>query len=388
MSSELRQALEQVAERFRALRLWSGLAVCWLVLAVARLGPGRTAGRGPWAARLDRCAVLVAWLCCSASAGACIVFVIRDRPATRAGSPGGSRPRIPTWAPACWPPSRKIRRSPTARLGYLQRAVHRQALDHRRTHDWGSVVVPDRRLRGGQARPRGGARALLAVFGHARAWAGSGRGCIGADRASARRRPDMPPTSRSSPATPRSSRARRCWSSPASRPPCPGRGEAGRRRAAPRSRHAPMTRSLEDPTFAGRVESVDADLSYRVEFGGRDDPRLTASSVFEYPELERGPTPSSTSRPTPALEPKTVEDIRHVTAVEGTELTLTLPPQQGGRLGEAGRREGPEIAAHSASDSGGTRLHRGLHAGRFAPLQGPARRPRRAARTSCRPRSP
>ncbi len=43
--------------------------------------------------------------------------------------------------------------------------------------------------------------------------------------------------------------------------------------------------------------------------------------MFEYPELERTDAklvfPQYTS-----LEPKTVEDIRHVTAVEGTELTL------------------------------------------------------------------
>ena len=43
--------------------------------------------------------------------------------------------------------------------------------------------------------------------------------------------------------------------------------------------------------------------------------------MFEYPELERTDAklvfPGYTS-----LEPKTVEDIRHVTAVEGTELTL------------------------------------------------------------------
>ena len=81
-----------------------------------------------------------------------------------------------------------------------------------------------------------------------------------------------------------------------------------------------MTRSLEDPTFAGRVESVDADLAYRVEFDGRSTETYRVR-VFEYPELERADArlafPSYTS-----LEPKTVEDIRHVTAVEGTELTL------------------------------------------------------------------
>ena len=81
-----------------------------------------------------------------------------------------------------------------------------------------------------------------------------------------------------------------------------------------------MTRSLEDPTFAGRVESVAADLSYRVEFGGGSSPTYRVR-VFENPELMRTDAklvyPGYTS-----LEPRTAEDIRHVTAVEGTEVTL------------------------------------------------------------------
>ena len=91
----------------------------------------------------------------------------------------------------------------------------------------------------------------------------------------------------------------------------------------------PMTRSLEDPTFAGRVESVQSDLAYRVEFDGRSTVSYHVR-VFEYPELRRADAhlvfPAYTG-----LEPKIVEDIRHVTAVEGTELTLHLPAQQGRR---------------------------------------------------------
>ena len=47
-----------------------------------------------------------------------------------------------------------------------------------------------------------------------------------------------------------------------------------------------MTRSLEDPTFAGRVESVETDLAYRVEFDGKSTDTFHVH-VFEYPELER-----------------------------------------------------------------------------------------------------
>jgi hypothetical protein len=72
--------------------------------------------------------------------------------------------------------------------------------------------------------------------------------------------------------------------------------------------------------FAGRVESVDTDLFYHVEFAGRSTETYHIR-VFQYPELERTDArlvfPEYTS-----LVPTTVEDIRHVTAVEGTELTL------------------------------------------------------------------
>ena len=81
-----------------------------------------------------------------------------------------------------------------------------------------------------------------------------------------------------------------------------------------------MTRSLEDPTFAGRVESVVNDLSYHVEFAGESSPTYRVR-VFETPELMR--TDAKLDYPAyTAIEPKTAEDIRHVTAVEGTKLSL------------------------------------------------------------------
>ena len=83
----------------------------------------------------------------------------------------------------------------------------------------------------------------------------------------------------------------------------------------------PMARSLEDPTFAGRVESVESDLAYRVEFDGRTTPRLPRPRL-RVSRAQAAPTLTSSSRLTRRSSPKVVEDIRHVTAVEGTELTL------------------------------------------------------------------
>ena len=98
-------------------------------------------------------------------------------------------------------------------------------------------------------------------------------------------------------------------------------GQSGSRRG--------MTRSLEDPTFACRVESVETDLAYRVEFAGKS----TETYRSEYLNTLSlcVPTPSWSSPNTPRSSPKTVEDIRHVTAVEGTELTLLVSPEQRSR---------------------------------------------------------
>src|SRR5260370_18843140 len=71
-----------------------------------------------------------------------------------------------------------------------------------------------------------------------------------------------------------------------------------------------MTRSLEDPTFAGRVDSVATDLAYHIEFGGQKS-KTYKVTVFEYPELQR-PDAKPVFPGYTALEPKPVEDIRHV----------------------------------------------------------------------------
>lgn len=82
----------------------------------------------------------------------------------------------------------------------------------------------------------------------------------------------------------------------------------------------PMTRSFEDPKFVGRVASVDSDLLYSVEYAGQQTEQYRVS-VFDYPKLQRADAaliyPDYTS-----LEPKVINDVRHVTAVEGTELTF------------------------------------------------------------------
>ena len=146
-----------------------------------------------------------------------------------------------------------------------------------------------------------------------------------------------------------------------------------------------MTRSLEDPTFAGRVESVDNDLSYHVEFDGREQPRPTASRVFENPELMR--TDAQLDYPAyTAIEPKTVEDIRHVTAVEGTELTLLCRLNKEVASAKLVDEKGQAIALARRPREGSPSTARRSR----SPIRTATRSSSstaRAGRTSCRPRS-
>ncbi|HVX85159.1 MAG TPA: hypothetical protein VH253_10125 [Phycisphaerae bacterium] len=84
----------------------------------------------------------------------------------------------------------------------------------------------------------------------------------------------------------------------------------------------PMTKSLDDPLFAGRVESVGGDLSYAVKYGDQQT-RWYKATVFDYPDLKQADArlkyPDYTKLPE-----KTIEDTRSVTAVEGTKATLSF----------------------------------------------------------------
>lgn len=82
-----------------------------------------------------------------------------------------------------------------------------------------------------------------------------------------------------------------------------------------------MPRSLADPVFGGRVAIVKEPFDYRVELGGQVS-KTYHVGVFEYPRLERADArlkyPSYTG-----LEERLVQDVRSVSVVEGTQVTLT-----------------------------------------------------------------
>jgi hypothetical protein len=83
----------------------------------------------------------------------------------------------------------------------------------------------------------------------------------------------------------------------------------------------PMRKSLDDPLFGVRVPDLQQPVNYRVEYSGQasDEYQVT---LFEYPRLLRADArlvyPSYTN-----LDAREIQDVRRITAVEGTELTIT-----------------------------------------------------------------
>ena len=84
----------------------------------------------------------------------------------------------------------------------------------------------------------------------------------------------------------------------------------------------PMQKSLDDPLFGARIRIVESDLAYTVEYDGQRTEEFQVT-VFEYPRLLQADAriefPSYTNQ-----ESKIAEDVRQVTAVEGSTVTLTF----------------------------------------------------------------
>ncbi|QDU41779.1 hypothetical protein Mal52_02330 [Symmachiella dynata] len=84
----------------------------------------------------------------------------------------------------------------------------------------------------------------------------------------------------------------------------------------------PMQKSLDDPLFGARIGIVESDLTYTVEYDGQRTEEFQVT-VFEYPRLLQADAriefPSYTNQ-----EPEIAEDVRQVTAVEGSTVTLSF----------------------------------------------------------------
>jgi len=83
-----------------------------------------------------------------------------------------------------------------------------------------------------------------------------------------------------------------------------------------------LAKSLADPIFGGTVPEVVTNLSYHVEYGGSRSKDYHVT-VFEYPRLERADADLAFPEYT-GQAPKRIEDTRRLSAVEGSQLKLSL----------------------------------------------------------------
>lgn len=307
-SVELRRALDRVGSRFRRVRLWGSLAVCWAVFAIAAAMVGLAVGSDAAAARVIAVSAAV-----SAAVAGMVCWLVAEQ-----------RGRDPRWV------ARRVEASnpdlsavllaaveqeptPDGRLGFLQASVIDSALAHSRTHDW-DAAVPRRRLN----LLRLSHWVALALLVGVVSWLGvralppvvaNVADLVGSTGAAGMAVEVQPGTTQIERGTPLLVVARFPGEVPGE---CALVVEGGETR--------PMTRNLDDPTFAGHVPTVNADLAYRVEFpGGRSD--TFHVTVYEHPELKRV-NARLVFPPFAGMDPKEVQDVRHVTAVEGTDATL------------------------------------------------------------------
>lgn len=117
-----------------------------------------------------------------------------------------------------------------------------------------------------------------------------------------------------------------------------------------------MSPSLDDPIFGGRVSAVNEPFEYRVELGEHVSPAYHVT-VFEYPRLERADAKLKYPGYT-GLEERLVQDIRSISVVEGTEVTLLCKLNKGvktarfvessaGEPDESGDKKASEVVAGS-----------------------------------------
>ncbi len=314
MRIELRRELELVARRFRHVRLWGGLAFCWLSWALIGVAV-RVVGSRPGNESLLSTNTLATLAALAGVSGLVAAFLALRSARDRRWVARQIEAKHPELATGLLAAVEEDAVTPPAEMGYLQTAVIRSTLAKRKSQPW-EDTVPGWRLR-------------AADLAHAFAL---GLLLLSA-AALLKTRTESAPES----FTPIA------WSDAkfdiqvepgntalekgttllvvahfnGAVPPdadlvfAQGKDAEGRR---------PMSRSLDDPKFAGRVDAVMSDLTYRIDYANRASETFHVN-VFEYPELLRTDAklvfPGYTSQ-----DPKTVEDIRHVTAVEGTELTL------------------------------------------------------------------
>ncbi len=285
MTTELRRALEQVEARSREVRLWGALALCWLGFTVIgcgliliMTGPGAETYPG---------AFLLSWLISLGAATLAISRPILHAKADHRLIALRIEARYPELATGLLAAIDEDDATLEGRGSYLRSAVIRQALDHRERHDWLEAATPAWKVKLARLAHAASLGLLVLVsigmvvqgYRHNQATTNSLANHPGAGPIDAAGVAVEPGNTEIEKGSPLLVVARFNGS-------VPTEASLVVEDLANASTTRPMARALEDPTFAGRVESVATELSYHVEFGGRSSKTFQVK-VFEYPEVRR-----------------------------------------------------------------------------------------------------
>ncbi|HVJ85696.1 MAG TPA: hypothetical protein VM452_08630, partial [Caulifigura sp.] len=315
MHRRLHDELEQVAGRYRRLRLWQGLAAAWLAVAII--------GLVVWA--MSPVLPVRSWAPVLAAAAFATAGVVVWRSLVSARNhlwvARQVEQKYPELKSCLLAAIEQESQAGTGRFGYLQMHVIDEALDHARAKSWADVV-PGTRIAWAMA---SSACSLLLLAGSLIALATS----AGPQMAQASTtKPDFKKLATSGafgvevhPGNTEVERGSSLLIEARITGPVPNEASLAAKGEGLEPLTLAMNRSLEDPIFGARIPDIKAPLDYIVESGGLLKGPFHVD-VFEYPRVEKGNAeliyPAFTK-----LEPKLVQDVRTVTVVEGTKVILT-----------------------------------------------------------------
>ncbi|HJS08035.1 MAG TPA: hypothetical protein VJ809_10265, partial [Pirellulales bacterium] len=341
---DLRRELEAVAERYRRRRLWGSLAICWLAFALvgaafvawAREGGTPATGVAPilgvLALVVAGAIVLLAWR--RARDSAWLAHRIEGRfpeldarLLTAVGETDAAR----------------------GQLGFLQQTVVRETLAHARRNPWESIVS-DRSLRAVKLAQTAALCGFVVVLGNLfignRPDGDAAAGLVSSSPLNA----VQPLEITVEPEDTSIERGTSLLVLARFEKRLPGDVRLIYRKPGAEQGSLAMSKSLDDPVFAGRILSVNEDLTYSVQYDDQQT-RWYKVQVFDYPELVRADARLKFPEYTGMAE-TVVEDTRSVTAVEGTKLTLIMrlnKPVTEARLDPSAAAPKPAAATQSAT---------------------------------------
>lgn len=315
MDRRLSRQLDMVAARIRRLRFWQAVAIAWLLTALIGAAWWALNWRAGWSVDYAAPTLGIAALLAGVTGAAWAARAARDprQLARRIES------RFPELQSSLITAVQIEPRLPNGRLGFLQENVIRETLVHAYRHPWTGIVSSWRLFAAFAANMATLALLLVVLLG------------ITFVVAPTPAIVDIEPVDAQTVAS-------GTWAVTVE----PGDTEIERgtsllvmarfvgalpteatlvyRTANGEAAQLPMTKSLDDPIFGGRIPNVTEPLDYHVQLAGHETDSYHVN-VFEYPRLVRGDVRLSYPDYT-NLEPRVIEDVRTVSAVEGTDLTI------------------------------------------------------------------